>query len=162
MAGVILYGLMRKIRSSRQLEYACGHNVDFMWLAEGRRIDHSTFCEFRTKFKRPLKELFKQVNRVAMKMGFIRLLAPNYTPLAATDGSGDFIVDCDVIAGPNEQNEMLPSADRIEENYGKKIENLSARRPLRSSRTFLRCVASCCEVWKRCERNGAGCRPPTT
>ncbi len=52
--------------------------------------------------------------------------APNYTPLAATDGSGDFIVDCDVIAGPNEQNEMLPSADRIEENFGKKVENLSA------------------------------------
>ncbi len=36
MAGVILYGLMRRIRSSRQLEYACGNNIDFMWLAEGR------------------------------------------------------------------------------------------------------------------------------
>ena len=35
MAGVILYGLMRRIRSGRQLEYACGHNIDFMWLAEG-------------------------------------------------------------------------------------------------------------------------------
>jgi transposase len=243
MAGVILYGLMRRIRSSRQLEYVCGHNIDFMWLAEGRRIDHSTFCQFRTRFKEPLKDLFKQIGRVAMGMGFIRLLevafdgtrvkanasrfhtwtaerveaalqeletqvaamlaeaeaadagekslaedrlaqplppeladakkrqeklrqvleelrqadaarkkdgiktpaqmpkadtdsslmpnkeggyAPNYTPFAATDGSGDFIVDCDVIAGPNEQNEMLPSADRIEENFGKKIENLSA------------------------------------
>ncbi len=243
MAGVILYGLVRRIRSSRQLEYVCGHNIDFMWLAEGRRIDHSTFCQFRTKFKEPLKDLFKQIGRVAMGMGFIRLLevafdgtrvkanasrfhtwtaerveaalqeletqvaamlaeaeaadagekslgedrfaqplppeladakkrqeklrqvleelrqadaarkkdgiktpaqmpkadtdstvmpnkeggyAPNYTPLAATDGSGDFIVDCDVIAGPNEQNEMLPSADRIEENFGKKVENLSA------------------------------------
>jgi transposase len=243
MAGVIFYGLMRRIRSSRQLEYACGHNLDFMWLAEGRRIDHCTFCEFRTKFQGPLKELFKQVGRVAMKMGFIRLLevafdgtrvkananrfhtwtaekveavlqeletqvaemlkeaeaadasekslrddrlaqalpseladarkrhekmrqvleelraadaarkkdgiktpaqmpkadtdstvmpnkeggyAPNYTPLAATDGRGDFIVDCEVIAGPNEQTEMLSSVDRIEENFGKKVENLSA------------------------------------
>ena len=53
MAGVVLYRLMRRIRSSRQLEYACGHNIDFMWLAEGRGIDHSTFCEFRTKFKEP-------------------------------------------------------------------------------------------------------------
>ena len=33
---MILYGLMRRIRSSRQLEYACGHNIDFSWLAEGR------------------------------------------------------------------------------------------------------------------------------
>ena len=31
-----------------------------------------------------------------------------------------------MIPGPNEQNEMLPSADRIEENFGQKIENLSA------------------------------------
>ena len=42
MAGVILYGLMRRIRSSRQLEYACGHNLDFMWLTERRTIDHDT------------------------------------------------------------------------------------------------------------------------
>jgi len=74
MAGVILYGLMRRIRSSRQLEYACGHNIDFMWLAEKRTIDHDTICKFRTRFKEPLKQLFKQVNRLAMKMGLIRLL----------------------------------------------------------------------------------------
>jgi hypothetical protein len=52
--------------------------------------------------------------------------APNYTPTAATDGAADFIVDCDVIPGPNEQNELLSSADRIEKNFGQKIENLSA------------------------------------
>ncbi|MGO9110884.1 MAG: transposase [Thermoguttaceae bacterium] len=243
MAGVILYELMRRIRSSRQLEYACGHNIDFMWLAEGPQIDHSIFCDFRTKFKKPLKELFKQVGRVAMRMGFIRLLevafdgtrvkpnasrfhtwtaekveavlleletqvaemlkkaeaadaseaslrddrlpdalppeladaqkrqekmrqvleelraadaarkkdgiktpaqmpqadtdstgmpkkgrgyAPNYTPVAATDGTADFIVDCDVIAGPNEHNELLPSVDRIEENFGQTIDSVSA------------------------------------
>jgi hypothetical protein len=31
-----------------------------------------------------------------------------------------------VIAGPNEHNELLASVDRIEENFGKKIESLSA------------------------------------
>jgi transposase len=74
MAGVVLYGLTRRIRSSRQLEYACGHNLDFMWLAEGRTIDHDTLCRFRTKFKEPLRQLFKQIGRLAMRMGFIRLL----------------------------------------------------------------------------------------
>ena len=243
LAGVILYGLMRRIRSSRQLEYACGHNIDFMWLAEGRTIDHDTLCKFRTKFKEPLKQLFKQVGRLAMRMGLIRLLevafdgtrvkanasrlhtwtaerieavlqeleaqvaqmlsaaetadaeqtalgdgrtsralppevadakkrqeklqellaelraadaarkkdgiktpaqmpkadndstvmpnkeggyAPNYTPVAATDGGAEFIVDCDVIAGPNEQNELLSSVDRVEENFGQKIDSVSA------------------------------------
>jgi transposase len=75
MAGVILYGLMRRIRSSRQLEYACTNHIDFLWLAEGRTIDHDTICDFRTKFKKPLKELFKQVGRVAMTMGLIKLVA---------------------------------------------------------------------------------------
>jgi len=243
MAGVILYGLMRRIRSSRQLEYACGHNIDFMWLAEGRTIDHDTLCKFRTKFKEPLKDLFKQVGRVAMKMGLIRLLevafdgtrvkadasrlhtwtaerveavlkeleaqvarilseaetadakdampqgegqtqalppeladakkrqerlaellkelrqsdaarkkdgiktpaqlpkadtdsrvmpnkeggyAPNYTPLAAADGTSGFLVDSDVVAGPNEHDELLSSMDRIEENFGQKPVSVSA------------------------------------
>jgi len=246
MAGVILYGMMRRIRSSRQLEYACLNYIDFIWLAEGRSIDHDTICTFRTKFKKPLKGLFKQVGRVAISMGLIKLVAvafdgtrvkanasrlhtwtaakveealkeleaqierildeadatdasdairlgegdarplppeladaqqrqaklretlqklqeadaarkkdgidpqknpaqvpqadpdskvmpnkeggyaPNYTPVVATDGARDFILDCDVIGGPNEQNELLPSVGRIEENFGRKPETLSA------------------------------------
>ena len=73
MAGVILYGLMRGIRSSRMLEYLCGHNVDFMWLAEGRIIDHTTLCKFRTRFRGPLKELFRQLGKLSLQMGLIRL-----------------------------------------------------------------------------------------
>jgi transposase len=233
MAGAILYGLMRRIRSSRQLEYACGHNIDFIWLVEGRSIDHDTFCKFRTGFKGPLKELFKEVGRVAMKMGLIQLVevafdgtraranasrfhtwtaakaeamllelekqaevmlneadaadatacsestktlppeladsakrreklrevleklrsadaarkrdgidpkknpvqlapvdpdarlmpnkeggyAPNYTPTAAVDGTSGFIVDCDVIDTPKENQELLGSVDRITEDF---------------------------------------------
>ena len=243
MAGVILYGLMRRIRSSRQLEYACGHNIDFMWLAEGRRIDHTTLCKFRTKFKEPLKQLFKDLGRLAMTMGLVQLVeiafdgtrvkadasrlhtwtaerveavlaeletqvaqmlseaeatdaadatlwgegqprelppeladatqrreklrevlqrlrdadaarkkdgikspaqlpkadtdssvmpnkeggyAPNYTPVAATDGTANYITDCDVIAGPNEHNELLPSVDRVAENFGQKPGGVAA------------------------------------
>jgi transposase len=243
MAGVVLYGMMRRIRSSRQLEYACGHNIDFIWLAERRKIDHTTICKFRTKFKGPLKHLFKQLGRLAMEMGLIQLVevafdgtrvkadasrlhtwtaerveaalkeletqveqlfneadavdaadatlwgegqaralppeladakqrqeklrevlerlreadaarkadgikspaqlpkadtdstvmpnkeggyAPNYTPVAATDGTANFIVDCDVIPGPNEHMELLPSADRIEENFEKKPGGVAA------------------------------------
>ena len=74
MAGAILYGLMRRIRSSRQLEYACGHHFDFLWLVEGRSIDHDTFCKFRTRFKEPLKKLFKQIGRLAMQLGLIQLV----------------------------------------------------------------------------------------
>ena len=73
VASVILYGLLHRIRSSRVLEYMTGHNVDFMWLAEGRTIDHTTICKFRTRFKKQLKDLFRGLGRLAMTMGLIRL-----------------------------------------------------------------------------------------
>lgn len=73
MAGVILYGLSHGIRSSRRLEWACKNAMDFLWLAEGRDIDHSTFCNFRTRFGQELKGLFRQIGRIAMVMGMIRL-----------------------------------------------------------------------------------------
>jgi transposase len=74
LAGLILYGLMRGARSSRMLEYLCTHNIDYLWLTEGRTIDYSTICKFRTRFREPLKDLFRQVGKLAMRMGLVRLL----------------------------------------------------------------------------------------
>ena len=73
LAGIWLYAMMRRIRTSRPLEYACGHNLDFMWLAEGRTPDYSTLATFFSSNKEPLKDLFKQVCRKAMTMGMVRL-----------------------------------------------------------------------------------------
>jgi transposase len=73
VAACILYGLMRGIRSSRKLEYQCSWNVEFMWLVEGRQIDHSTIAKFRTRFAKQLKGLFRHVCRMAMSIGLIRL-----------------------------------------------------------------------------------------
>ena len=73
VAGVLLYGLTQGIRSSRRLEWACGHAVDFMWLAEGRTLDHSTLCHFRRRFRNELKDLFRHLGRLAFAMGVVRL-----------------------------------------------------------------------------------------
>jgi len=73
MAGALLYGLTQGIRSSRKLEWACTHAVDFLWLAGGRSIDHSTLCEFRTRFRRERKDLFRHLGRLAQAMGVVRL-----------------------------------------------------------------------------------------
>jgi transposase len=73
LASLILYGQLRRIRSSRVLEYMTGHNVDFMWLTEGRTIDHTTLCKFRTRFKQQLREVFRKLGRIAMAMGVVRL-----------------------------------------------------------------------------------------
>ncbi|MGB5629734.1 MAG: IS1182 family transposase [Woeseiaceae bacterium] len=73
LAAAILYGLYRRIRSSRQLEEATHYRLDFIWLLHGRRIDHTTLAKFRAKFREPLKGLFRQIGRIAMSLGLIRL-----------------------------------------------------------------------------------------
>ena len=73
LAGLWIYGLARKIKTSRPLEYACIHNIDFIWLAEGRQPDHTTLAKFFTKFKTQLKSLFKQIVKIAMTIGAVRL-----------------------------------------------------------------------------------------
>jgi transposase len=73
IAGVILYGLSMGIRASRVLERACSNSIDFLWFTSGRRIDHSTICKFRTRFGKELKNVFRQIGRIAMEMGLIRL-----------------------------------------------------------------------------------------
>jgi transposase len=243
IAAAILYGLFRGIRSSRKVEEACCYRLDFQWLVEGRRIDHSTISKFRTKFHEPLKDLFRQIGHVAMRMGMISLgvvafdgtrvkanngrfetrtrkslekelgkldayyercveeqrandvadeglgsptrlpeslaavetrrrkiaaaleqaqaadaerrqqgidpeknpaqipmtdpdskvmpnkeggYAPNYTPVATTDGHLGFILHAEVLAEVNESSAVAASVDRIEETFGKKPECLLA------------------------------------
>jgi transposase len=73
MAAVILYGLSLGMRSSRTLERACANSIDFLWLSSGRTIDHSTICSFRIRFGKELKDVFKQMGRLCMSMGLIKL-----------------------------------------------------------------------------------------
>jgi transposase len=73
MASVILYGLSLGIRASRKLEDSCGNRIDFLWLTEGRVIDHSTLAGFRVKFEVELKKLFRQIGQVAIGLGMANL-----------------------------------------------------------------------------------------
>ena len=79
VAACILYGLCRGIRSSRKLEEACCYRLDFIWLLQGRQIDHTTFSKFRTKCSAPLKDLFKQIGRIAMALGISEHTAKFHT-----------------------------------------------------------------------------------
>ena len=73
LAGVILYGLLTRIRSSRALEEALRVRLDFRWLVEGRTIDHTTLSEFRKKHPEALKNLFIQMGLVARELGYVTL-----------------------------------------------------------------------------------------
>ncbi len=120
MAGVILYGLSRRIRSSRFLEYLIQHNFDFMWLVEGRSIDHSTLCEFRTGFQQPLKNLFKQIARCALTMGLARLneVALDGTRVKANNGRFETLtaegIEAQLHALDEQLEEMLKEAEEAD------------------------------------------------
>jgi transposase len=73
VAGVILYGLLTRIRTSRALEESLQVRLDFRWLVEGRSIDHTTISEFRRKNTVALKDIFVQIGLVAREMGWLPL-----------------------------------------------------------------------------------------
>ncbi len=73
VAGVILYGLLMRIRSTRVLEESLQTRFDFLWLAEGRSIDHTTISKFRVKNAGRLMELFVQTGLIARQMGWLKL-----------------------------------------------------------------------------------------
>ena len=63
MCGAILYGLVKRLRSTRELEEATRMRLDFQWLMEGRTVDHTTFSVFRKRFDGAITGLFRQLNR---------------------------------------------------------------------------------------------------
>lgn len=73
LAGLYLYGMMNRIRSSRQLEHACWNRLDVIWLMSGQHPDHSTIADFVAKHGRRLRKLFKDVVRVGQKAGLVKL-----------------------------------------------------------------------------------------
>lgn len=85
LAGCILYGLLRKLRSSRQLEDATRERLDFQWFLEGRTIDHSTFADFRVAFAEKLKELNRAFARrvVSAHEGALETLVVDGTRIRA-------------------------------------------------------------------------------
>jgi len=73
VAGPLVYGLSVGVRSTRALEGACMVRLDFVLLARGHEPDHSTFGNFRTRFKGPLQDLFRFIGTMAIGMGMARL-----------------------------------------------------------------------------------------
>jgi transposase len=73
VAKILLFSMIRRIRSSRQIEYELKHSIDFMWLSSGRRIDHTTISEFRRKNSKALRGIFKQMIKLAIDLGIANL-----------------------------------------------------------------------------------------
>ncbi len=70
---ILLFAIIRGIRSSRQIEYNLKHSVDFIWLSSGRTIDHTTLSEFRRKHSAELKKLYRDMVKLAVELKVAKL-----------------------------------------------------------------------------------------
>lgn len=68
LAKTLLFAMIRRIRSSRQIEYEVKHSIDFMWLTSGRTIHNTTLCDFRRKHSAELHDIFKQMVKLAIDL----------------------------------------------------------------------------------------------
>lgn len=73
IAGAILYGIQKGIRSSRALEESLTVRSDFRWLAQGRSLDHTTISKFRVKNSLLIQDLYVQIGLVARELGYLSL-----------------------------------------------------------------------------------------
>ncbi len=73
LVAIWIWAFFRRVRSSRELEYQLRTNVEFMWLAHGHRLDHSTLAAFRSQNAKPLKEIHRDLIRLAKNLGVIKI-----------------------------------------------------------------------------------------
>jgi transposase len=73
MVALLLYGACRGVYASRRLQWACRHDLSFLYLMGGARPDFHTICEFRQRFEAELKGLFGQVLEMCRRAGLVRL-----------------------------------------------------------------------------------------
>jgi transposase len=103
MVKVMLFGLGRGVRSSRELARAVRENVVFMWLAGRHEPAWRTFAEFRQRHRDALAGLFAQTVRLAAQLRVPTL--------------GDWAVDGSKIAA---------NASRARTLSGEKLDRLEA------------------------------------
>jgi len=81
MLKLYIYGYFNKIRSSRKLETETQRNIELMWLLNKLTPDHKTISEFRKKYNKLLKSVFREFVKICKKLNLYG------KELAAIDGS---------------------------------------------------------------------------
>ena len=73
LLGLLLYGYVTGVFSSRKIEKATYESIPFRFIAGGLHPDHDTIAHFRKTFLAELKALFVQVLLVAQEAGALNL-----------------------------------------------------------------------------------------
>ena len=73
LAALYLYGMLHRLRSSRQLEDACHSRLDVIWLLRGQTPDHSTIADFVRQHGVALRRLFRDTLGVLIEAKLVKL-----------------------------------------------------------------------------------------
>jgi len=73
LLGLLLYGYITGVFSSRKIEKATYEMIPFQFIAGGIHPDHDTIATFRKRFLTEIKELFVQVLVIAQQRGYLEL-----------------------------------------------------------------------------------------
>jgi transposase len=76
-----VYGYRNRVRSSRQLERACGRNVELWWLLNYQRPCYKVIADFRKDNASALRKAFRYFNKLYLEWGLFG------GELAAIDGT---------------------------------------------------------------------------
>jgi transposase len=71
MLKLLVYSYSYGVRSSRQIEKACHHNLSYIWLTGNLRPDHKTIARFRQEHLELLKNLLKQCVKLCIQLNVI-------------------------------------------------------------------------------------------
>jgi transposase len=73
LLGVLLYGYVSGVFSSRKIEQATHDSIPFRYIAGGFHPDHDTIANFRKTFLPQITDLFVQVLLIAKEAGVLKL-----------------------------------------------------------------------------------------
>ncbi len=138
LAALYIYGMMNRIRSSRQLEAACYNRIDVIWLISGQRPDHATIAGFVRTYGLRLRQLHRDVLKVAISAGLMRLqhVAVDSTKIAADAGKGSLRSEAEIATRLTHLEERLAALEKEwEENERRESNLLSDEVPLTPGRS---------------------------
>lgn len=143
MLGIIFYGYITGVYSSRKVEEATHDSIAFRYIAANHFPDHSAIAIFRKNFLEEIKAIFLQILVIASEMGMLKLgrVSVDGTKIKANASKHKALsweyaqkLEKQLKEEINKLTELAKSADQSEKPKDMDIPSEIARREIRLTR----------------------------